>query len=86
MRTSLGIEGVLLAVIGGIVGLGLGIVYGWLGIRTLIGAEDIPTVLSVPWASLVGVLVVTVIAGLLASILPARRAVRLSPAAVLAVE
>ena len=86
LRGCLGIEGVLLALIGAVVGLGLGVLYGWTGSRTLIGAEEVPTLLEIPWLPIGGVLLATLLAGLLASVLPARRAVRLAPAQLLAAD
>lgn len=85
LRGSLAVEGVLVAVVGTVTGIGLGLVYGWAGSAIVFG----PTVgiqMSVPWADLVVVLVVAVAAGLLASVLPARAAARTSPIAALTVE
>ena len=41
---------------------------------------------QIPWAQLAGVLAVALLAGLLASLVPARRAARLSPVAGLAAD
>jgi putative ABC transport system permease protein len=85
LRLSLGIEGMLIAGVGALLGVGLGLVYGWAGSATVFGAFD-SLHLAVPWADLGIVLVVAVTAGLLASVLPARRAARTSPVAALAVD
>ncbi|MGD8199164.1 FtsX-like permease family protein [Ornithinimicrobium sp. W1679] len=79
MRSMLLVEGVLLALVSALIGLGLGLGYAALGVQTLL-PEDVPLKLAVPW-SRVGLIVgVALLAGVLASVLPARRAVRVSPA------
>ena len=79
MRTMLLTEGVLIALVSAILGLLLGFVYAGLGIQTIL-PEDTPVELAVPW-SRVGIIVgVALLAGVLASVLPARRATRVSPA------
>ena len=78
LRGMLALEAVLVAGVAALLGTGLGVVYGWLGAKSALGslAEVTP---AVPWLQLLGVLAVAVIAGLLASVVPARRAARLSP-------
>lgn len=83
MRAMLGWEGVLLALIGAVIGIVLGSVYGILGIEALLGGAY-PVMISIPWLQILLVLVLAVLAGLLASILPGRRAARTAPAAALA--
>jgi len=78
LRGMLAIEAVLVAGVAAILGAGLGIVYGWLGAQAALGG--IATVVpAVPWLQLAAVFGVAVVAGLLASVVPARRAARLSP-------
>lgn len=84
LRASLAVEGLLIAAAGGLTGAVLGTVYGWIGARTVLG-ELTPVSLVVPWADLAAVLAVALGAGLLASVLPARGAVRTSPVEALAV-
>src|SRR5690606_21922847 len=84
LRASLAVEGLLIAAAGGLTGAVLGTVYGWIGARTVLG-ELTPVSLVVPWAALAAVLAVALGAGLLASVLPARGAVRTSPVEALAV-
>ncbi|MFZ3454510.1 FtsX-like permease family protein [Arthrobacter sp. 7Tela_A1] len=85
LRGMLALEAVLIAGVAALFGLGLGAVYGWLGAQSALGAfADVAPVL--PWAQLGGVLAVAVAAGLAASLLPARRAARLSPVAGLAAD
>lgn len=78
LRGMLAIEAVLVAGVAAVLGGGLGIVYGWLGAQATLGgmADVVP---SVPWGQLAAVFGVAVVAGLLASVVPARRAARLSP-------
>ncbi|MCK0112821.1 FtsX-like permease family protein [Ornithinimicrobium sp. F0845] len=83
LRGMLTVEGVLLAVVSALLGIGLGVTYAWFGVRTLI-PDGTGTVLAFPLTELVVILTVAVAAGLLASVLPARRAARTAPAAGLA--
>lgn len=85
LRSSLAVEGLLIAGAGGLVGVVLGTLYGWVGARTLLG-EIVPVGLVVPWPAVAATVAVALGAGLLASVLPARRAVRTPPVAALAVE
>ena len=78
MRTMLLTEGVLLAVVSTLIGLGLGLGYAALGVQTVL-PEDTPVALAVPWTQVGAIVGVAVLAGVLASVLPARRATRVSP-------
>ena len=85
LRGTLAIEGVLIAGIGATVGAVLGLLYGWAGAAAVLGAVGAVTY-EVPWRDLAVVLVVALLAGLLASVLPGRAAARTSPVRALAVE
>ena len=86
LRGSLAVEAVLLAAVGVAVGTGLGIGYGWAAAACL-GAHAVEHVpLVVPWGRITVLAVTAVAAGALASVLPARRATRVSPTAALGVE
>ncbi|MCV2395847.1 FtsX-like permease family protein [Actinotalea sp. M2MS4P-6] len=85
LRSSLAIEGLLVALVGTLVGALLGIVYGWIGAQILL-SEVTSVALAVPWRDLGLVLLVAVAAGLLASVLPARSATRTPPVEALASE
>lgn len=83
LRGMLALEAVLVAAVAAVMGTVLGVAYGWLGAMSALGGVvDVSP--AVPWLQLLGVLAVAVIAGLLASVVPARRAARLSPVAGLA--
>ena len=83
MRAMLGWEGVLLALVGAVLGIVIGSVYGVLGINALLGASY-PVSVTVPWVQVGLVLVLAVLAGAIASVLPGRAAARTAPAAALA--
>jgi putative ABC transport system permease protein len=85
LRGTLAIEGVLIAGVGGALGIVLGVLYGWAGAATVLGVVG-EVRLDVPWLDLAAVLGVSVAAGLLASVLPGRSAARTSPVAALAVD
>lgn len=80
-------EGVVIAAVGTIGGIVVGLGLGWLGSKLLLdnlfGIADTPLVLS-PW--LIAVAGLAVVAGLLASLLPARAATRNSVVAGLATD
>lgn len=78
LRGMLAVEAVLIAGVAALLGVALGMLYGWLGAQSALGLVAVVTP-SFPWLQLLGVLVVAVIAGLVASVMPARRAARLSP-------
>lgn len=69
-------EGVITCLIGGVVGVFVGLLLGWVIIK---GLEGEGLGFSVPYGTLVVVLILTVIAGLLAAFLPSRRAAKLRP-------
>lgn len=85
LRASMAVEGALIAGVGAVVGVLLGMAYGWLGsAAVLAGIADLQ--LRVPWADLGIVLGVALVAGVLASVLPGRAAARTPPVAALAVD
>ncbi len=85
LRRMLAVEAVLLALVGVLVGGVLGTVYALSGVSALLGEHGSVTP-QLPWGQLALVAVVAVVAGLLASVLPARRAARVAPSAALAAE
>ncbi|WP_448061659.1 ABC transporter permease [Cellulomonas hominis] len=85
LRWTLAVEGMLIAGVGAVLGVALGLVYGWAGAAAVLGSVG-SVHLAVPWRDLGIVLVVALAAGLLASVLPGRAAARTSPVAALAVD
>jgi putative ABC transport system permease protein len=83
LRTSLGVEALIIAVVAGIVGLVLGVGFGWLGSTVIL--STIGTVsFQIDWAMCAAVMVIAIAAALVSSIAPARRAVKTSPVVALA--
>ncbi|MUL43417.1 FtsX-like permease family protein [Streptomonospora sp. PA3] len=82
LRLMLVWEAVLLCLIGALVGIGLGVSFGWAAADAAF--EDL--IFSVPIAQIAGFVGAAVAAGLLASVLPSRRAARTSITAALASE
>jgi putative ABC transport system permease protein len=83
LRLSLAFEGLLLALISCVVGTALGIAFGWIGALTVIG-DIMPVSLSLPPGQIGAIIVVAIACGLVASVLPTRRAVRADPVVALA--
>ena len=85
LRATLAVEGMVIAGVGSVLGVVLGLLYGWAGATTALSVLGrVPLV--VPWAAVVAVIVVAIGAGLVASVVPARAAVRTRPVAALASE
>jgi putative ABC transport system permease protein len=68
-------ESVIIAGIGGVVGLGVGLLWGW-AFTAALESEDI-TEFAVPFVRVLVFLAISVIAGAVAAVLPAWRASRL---------
>ncbi|MDM8084658.1 FtsX-like permease family protein [Cellulomonas cellasea] len=85
LRLTLAIEGLLIAGVGAVLGAVLGMLYGWAGSATVLSTVADVT-LVVPWRDMSLVVLVALVAGLLASVLPGRSAARTSPVAALAVD
>ncbi|QZN87606.1 ABC transporter permease [Cellulomonas sp. C5510] len=85
LRASMAVEGALIAGVGAVVGVLLGLAYGWLG-STAVLADFADLELRVPWSDLGLVLGIAVVAGVLASVLPSRNAARTPPVAALGVD
>jgi putative ABC transport system permease protein len=75
LRTMVRLEAVIVAVLGAVLGVAMGLVFGVV-LQRVIADEGID-VLSVPWARLAVFVVLAAVAGVLAAVLPARRAARL---------
>ncbi|WP_329578609.1 ABC transporter permease [Kitasatospora sp. NBC_01250] len=76
VRRMVRLESLLIALLGGLLGVGLGILTGWAGNRTIAGSfKDLTTV--VPPLPMLGFVAAAALVGLLAALWPARRASRL---------
>jgi putative ABC transport system permease protein len=85
LRRMLAIEAALLSLAGALVGIAAGTFFGWVGTHAVSGQlnmENIQFAVSVPQT--LGVTVVAAVAGVLASVLPGRRAARATPVDALA--
>jgi putative ABC transport system permease protein len=83
LRRLLAWEAVLVAGVAAVLGVLLGGAYGLIGAASVLG-EIGDIVLAVPWLQVAAIIAVATVAGLLASVLPARRAARTSPVAAIA--
>ena len=69
-------EAVIIALFGGLLGVGMGVLFGLAAIAAI--PETFVDIVSIPYRSLLGYLLVSGLFGMLAAILPARRAARLN--------
>ncbi|KAB6941889.1 FtsX-like permease family protein [Bifidobacterium longum] len=83
LRRSLAVEALLLSLVSGVVGVILGTLFGWLGSYMVFSLYG-NTVFPFEWATNGVVLGVAALAALLASVAPARRAVKTPPVEALA--
>jgi putative ABC transport system permease protein len=83
LRATLLWEALLIAGVATVLGTVLGAVYGAIGTVCALGAEGDVTI-RVPWGQVAAIVAVATLAGAAASVLPSRRAARVSPVAALA--
>lgn len=83
LRGLLAWEAVLVAGVAAVLGVLIGGAYGLIGAASVLGSVG-EIVLSVPWLQVAAIVAVATVAGLLASVLPARRAARTAPVAAIA--
>jgi len=78
----------LMALVAAGLGIVLGLIYGWTGTSALMGGQTVDggVEYAVPGTLLIIIAAVAAVAGLLASVLPARRAAKVAPAGALATE
>ena len=75
LRTMIRLESVVIALLGAVLGVAMGIFFGVVLMRAL--RDEGLEVISVPWDQLAVFLVLSLVIGVLAAVLPARRAARL---------
>lgn len=75
VRRMIRVESVVIAVLGAVLGIVIGVFFGWALQRALV--EDGITELRIPVGQLAGYVAASAVAGVLAAVLPARRAARL---------
>jgi putative ABC transport system permease protein len=80
LRASIAMESSLFGVVGALLGVGLGVLYGWLALRSL----GLSAPLVLPLGSLAGTAALLAALSGFAGLAPSRRAARTSPVAVLA--
>jgi len=84
VRSSIRWESLIIAFVGTITGLALGLVFGWALVHSL--RDDGITTFEIPWRQLVVIVELTVLAGIGAAAYPAWRASRLDVLAAIATE
>jgi putative ABC transport system permease protein len=79
-------EAVLLSAVAALLGTVIGVGFAWVGYETFVKRALTHATMQVPWPSLGAVVLVAALAGLLAAVVPARRAARVPPAAGLSLD
>jgi putative ABC transport system permease protein len=79
-------EAVLLSMVATLLGSVIGVAFAWVGYETFVKRALTRATMVIPWPLLGAVVLIAVLAGLLAAVLPARRAARVSPAAGLSLD
>ncbi|PRZ41494.1 MacB-like protein [Antricoccus suffuscus] len=82
MRGMLMAEGLLLALVGTTIGVVLGIGFGLAGAASAV--QELGLVVAIPWLQMGVVVVLALAGGVLASVMPARKAARVAPVTALA--
>ncbi|MFL1376372.1 MULTISPECIES: FtsX-like permease family protein [unclassified Nocardiopsis] len=85
LRATLAVEAAVVSLLGGLLGAAIGVPYGLVGIKAIVGGTA-PLVVAVPWGQVALVLASALAIGLVATLLPARRATRIAPAQGLAAD
>jgi putative ABC transport system permease protein len=69
-----------------LLGTVIGVGFAWVAYETVVKRALTRATMQIPWPSLGAVVLIAALAGLLASVLPARRAARVTPAAGLSLD
>jgi putative ABC transport system permease protein len=86
LRRMLAAEAVLMSVVATLLGTTIGVGFAWVGYETVVKRALTRAIMLIPWPSLGVVVLTAALAGLLAAVLPARRAARVTPAAGLSLD
>lgn len=86
LRMLLAVEAALLSVTATVLGVGLGLAFAWVAIETVVEPAVPGVTMSWPGGQLLSVVAISALAGLASCVLPARRAIRITPVAGLAQE
>jgi putative ABC transport system permease protein len=86
LRRMLAAEAVLLSVVATLLGTTIGVGFAWVAYEAVVKRALTHATMQIPWPSLGAVVLIAALAGLLASVLPARRAARVTPAAGLSLD
>jgi putative ABC transport system permease protein len=86
LRRMLALEAALLSVVATLLGTAIGVGFAWVAYETFVKRALTRATMQIPWPSLGVVVLVAALAGLLAAVLPARRAARVTPAAGLSLD
>ncbi|MET0694920.1 MAG: FtsX-like permease family protein, partial [Propionibacteriaceae bacterium] len=85
LRLMLAVEAALLALVGAVVGIAAGVLFGWIGTAAVVKESNLDGVHFAMSATQTGaVVLVAILAGVLASVIPGRRAALASPTQALA--
>lgn len=86
LRRMLATEAVLLSTVATLLGTVIGVGFGWAAYETVVKRALTHATMQIPWSALGVVVLGAGLAGLLAAVLPARRAARVTPAAGLSLD
>jgi putative ABC transport system permease protein len=86
LRRMLATEALLLSVVATLLGTTIGVGFAWVGYETFVKRALTRATMVIPWPSLGAVVLIAALAGLLAAVVPARRAARVPPAAGLSLD
>jgi putative ABC transport system permease protein len=86
LRRLLATEAALMSVVAALLGTVLGVGFAWVAYGAVVKPALDNATMQIPWPALGAVVLIAAVAGLLASVLPARRAVRVTPAAGLSLD
>lgn len=86
LRRTLALEGVLLAGVAALLGGAVGVGFGWVGVKVLVDGVGLTSTFAVPWLQFAVVVAIAVLSGVLASVVPGRRAGKVVPAQGLALD